>query len=572
MKKLMYFFAILFSLVVIGCGDDSKGEGNVASISSEKVIQSYLDQQIYFKNEAINELKVHINPQSNRFHFDALAETSTEALRDSIRNSLYIMTSVLTVSEIDALSDMLAPLQEMITYKISSEKFGEVPQVVTIRGGKNVQKITIVLKVPDVEEINRMVTENIEKELIQYQSNRLFHGDSTRVKLKINNLKEIPESLVQTPNFSSETLQQYQKYVNDIKNSDKERKKVADIILSSFSKILKNKEFPCKEQTLTLYVQLNKKEKELLFFPIINENDLLSNIEAFNFVSEYCLWKPFMKATFGEYGFSKVPSPKKSLLGYMYTNINIPDYGKVPGIQIDGCKVSVIDIKKDVIEDEKFDFYSNKVFKIPRNALSVTYYIENDSNKPTSSSSFELRDRHNRNISDSDESVTIPPGHNLKFVKKYWLNSEESAKYNLNGMESYQLTVFDIKLPLQDKIYEELKATHNNPLPKTLSAIETLESFYKNISNRNFLKAYEYLDSKMKEQFSFDSWESGFRNTVSSTPSDIKIVSESETQTILTYTLTVINDSVETRKFIGTATFIKTNEGWKIDDVKNQIQ
>ena len=64
----------------------------------------------------------------------------------------------------------------------------------------------------------------------------------------------------------------------------------------------------------------------------------------------------------------------------------------------------------------------------------------------------------------------------------------------------------------------------------------------------------------------------GFNTTVSSTVSDIKVAYESENRVVLTYILTAVDNSGGTSTFNGTVTVIKTDDGWKIDEITNKFR
>ena len=69
---------------------------------------------------------------------------------------------------------------------------------------------------------------------------------------------------------------------------------------------------------------------------------------------------------------------------------------------------------------------------------------------------------------------------------------------------------------------------------------------------------------------SYEGWASGFETTVSSTVSNIKTESQTDTQTVLTYKLKAVDDPGGTRYFSGTAVFVKGTDGWKIDEITNK--
>lgn len=105
---------------------------------------------------------------------------------------------------------------------------------------------------------------------------------------------------------------------------------------------------------------------------------------------------------------------------------------------------------------------------------------------------------------------------------------------------------------------------------KRESPKQVLQKFHQNITNKNYQKAYECLSDDFQNSMSYEGWKQGFRTTVSSTASNIKVSSKTETETVLTYTLKAVDNPGGTHYFQGTAVLIKTPNGWKIDDITNK--
>ena len=106
---------------------------------------------------------------------------------------------------------------------------------------------------------------------------------------------------------------------------------------------------------------------------------------------------------------------------------------------------------------------------------------------------------------------------------------------------------------------------------KPKSPEQKLQEFHQNITNKNYQKAYICLSRDFQAAMPYDNWAAGFKNTVSSTVSDVNIESQSGGQTVLTYTLKAVDNPGGTQYFRGTATFIWTDsQGWKIDDITNK--
>ena len=106
--------------------------------------------------------------------------------------------------------------------------------------------------------------------------------------------------------------------------------------------------------------------------------------------------------------------------------------------------------------------------------------------------------------------------------------------------------------------------------PAQRGAIQTLLDFHENITKKSLRQAYNCMSHDLQNEISYEGWIPGFNTTVSSTPSNIKVVSESENRVVLTYDLTAVDNPGGTQTFAGTVIMIKTSDGWKIDDVTNK--
>ena len=100
-------------------------------------------------------------------------------------------------------------------------------------------------------------------------------------------------------------------------------------------------------------------------------------------------------------------------------------------------------------------------------------------------------------------------------------------------------------------------------------AIKALVAFHDNITNKRFSRAYSYFSPYLQSKISYEGWIPGFDTTVSSTPTNIRVVSDSGDQVVLTYDLIAVDNPGGTTIFAGTVVMIRTPNGWKIDDVKN---
>lgn len=99
---------------------------------------------------------------------------------------------------------------------------------------------------------------------------------------------------------------------------------------------------------------------------------------------------------------------------------------------------------------------------------------------------------------------------------------------------------------------------------------QILQAFHQNITNKDYRKAYLFLSKNFRDSAPYDGWEAGFRTTVSSIVSDVKVESQSGSQAVLTYTLKAVDNPGGTQYFRGTAVFVWTKSGWRIDDMTNK--
>ena len=110
------------------------------------------------------------------------------------------------------------------------------------------------------------------------------------------------------------------------------------------------------------------------------------------------------------------------------------------------------------------------------------------------------------------------------------------------------------------------------------SAQAALIGYYDDITKRNMQSAYGRLSDAMQNQMGvYENFASGYQTTVSSQASDVKVLSSSDTQATLSYTLTSKDrtDSGKTKvqTFRGQATLEKGADGaWKIVDMNVKKQ
>lgn len=103
-------------------------------------------------------------------------------------------------------------------------------------------------------------------------------------------------------------------------------------------------------------------------------------------------------------------------------------------------------------------------------------------------------------------------------------------------------------------------------------AINALYDFHKNITEHKLQNAYGIFSPAMQNRVSYNGWAPGFKTTVSSTPSDVKVASETDSRIVLTYYLQAVDNPGGTQNFTGTAVMVKVGDSWKIDDVTNKVK
>ena len=133
---------------------------------------------------------------------------------------------------------------------------------------------------------------------------------------------------------------------------------------------------------------------------------------------------------------------------------------------------------------------------------------------------------------------------------------------NKSGTEKISVTK-----PVETKPVVEDKNVGKTPAQR--EAIQTLLDFHENITKKSLRQAYDCMSYALKDVIPYEGWTYGFNTTVSSTPTNIKVVSESSNRIVLTYDLIAVDNPGGTTTFAGTIAIIRTSAGWKIDDIKN---
>lgn len=164
-----------------------------------------------------------------------------------------------------------------------------------------------------------------------------------------------------------------------------------------------------------------------------------------------------------------------------------------------------------------------------------------------------------------------------------WMNKNSSAVVQQFSVTTNQ-TVTAPTAPVQNNSAPQVKVEPTkNPQAELLikpltsenqkQAVETLVSFHWNITQKQYRNAYNLLSYDFQYEMNYDGWAAGFNTTVSSSVSQISVVSESPAEISLNYILTAVDNiqgREEIKKFNGTAILINENDFWKIDYIKNK--
>ena len=106
------------------------------------------------------------------------------------------------------------------------------------------------------------------------------------------------------------------------------------------------------------------------------------------------------------------------------------------------------------------------------------------------------------------------------------------------------------------------------------SAEQTFRNYYKAITNGNYREAYEILSYKQRERIgNFDSYVAGFKDTISSEVTDLRLVSSDEDVCTFDYTLTARDryqgNKVKVATFKGQVTMAKDKGKWYVRHAKS---
>ena len=111
------------------------------------------------------------------------------------------------------------------------------------------------------------------------------------------------------------------------------------------------------------------------------------------------------------------------------------------------------------------------------------------------------------------------------------------------------------------------------PNVDTQGAINTIVNYHKNITNKKYRAAYNLATNEMQNRLGlYDRWSGGFRTTISSEATDIKVASAEPDRVELQFILVAKDKSgngTVTQKFRSAATIVLTGSGWRIAAMSN---
>lgn len=118
----------------------------------------------------------------------------------------------------------------------------------------------------------------------------------------------------------------------------------------------------------------------------------------------------------------------------------------------------------------------------------------------------------------------------------------------------------------------ESKPVNNGANPAQRAAIDVLYQFHANITHKELQRAYNCMSPKMKKKVTYDGWAPGFKTTVSSSVSDVKVAFENKNCIVLTYYLQSVDNPGGTKNYTGTVALVKVGSDWRIEEITNKLK
>lgn len=144
---------------------------------------------------------------------------------------------------------------------------------------------------------------------------------------------------------------------------------------------------------------------------------------------------------------------------------------------------------------------------------------------------------------------------------------------NENGLLRFAVNSADDKVQyISARIVDKVASSKGETIKAQHPAMQVLYDYHANITNKKYREAYDCLSGNLKKKMSYDGWVPGFKTTVSSVPSDVKIYSQNKNKVVLTFYLRAVDNPGGTRDFSGTAEVINTRNGWKLDKMYHNLK
>lgn len=142
----------------------------------------------------------------------------------------------------------------------------------------------------------------------------------------------------------------------------------------------------------------------------------------------------------------------------------------------------------------------------------------------------------------------------------------------IDSVRDVEVDAADIHEPekIIDSVFENQPPKSENTSAEG-EAVSAFKSFHENITEKDFLRAFERFSVERRNKIRLEDWINGFKTTVSSKVSDIRVKSHDGDSVVLDYVLTTEDNPGGVRHFNGTATLIFESGEWKIDSAHNTL-
>lgn len=109
----------------------------------------------------------------------------------------------------------------------------------------------------------------------------------------------------------------------------------------------------------------------------------------------------------------------------------------------------------------------------------------------------------------------------------------------------------------------------NTDIDSEMQAKMVLTRFHSCITDKYYREAFNCLSNEFQNSIDYSKWVAGFRTTVSSTVSNVKVTSNTSDKIVLSYILMAYDNPGGMKDFNGQVTLIKEGDEWKINDIIN---